>query len=419
MVFERKSYLQQLIDSRGNGMVKIVTGIRRAGKSYLLCNLFHQWLIAHGTSEDHIIQLGLDTRKNKKYLNPDCLLEYIDSKIIQDGAINYVILDEIQLVEDFVGVMLSLMQTPHVEVYVSGSNSKFLSSEVATEFRGRGKEIRVHPLSFAEYYEVIGGDKDTALKHYFKYGGLPQVALMDDEREKREYLINLYETVYLRDVIDRNHLRNPDGLRQLVQVLASGIGCSSNPQRLSNTFKSERGLVIAPKTIDSYLQYLQDAFIVSQAQRYDVKGRKYIGSESKFYFEDMGLRNAIINFRQIEDTHIMENVLYNELRIRRYSVDVGMVEIWKTKENGQRERVQLEVDFVANIIPEKVYIQSALNLSSWEKKNQELRSLLAIHDNFRKMVVVANGLVPGINEEGIHIQTLLDFLLDANSVQTT
>lgn len=416
MVFERKSYLQQLIDSRGNGMVKIVTGIRRCGKSYLLCNLFHAWLIKYGVEEDHIIQLGLDTRKNKALLNPDKLIEFVEGKIINDGAITYVILDEIQLVDDFVGVILSFMQMPNVDVYVSGSNSKFLSSEVATEFRGRGKEIRVHPLSFAEYFEAVGGDRDKALDIYYKYGGLPQVAQMDDEREKREYLLNIYETVYLRDVIDRNHLRNPEGLRQLIQVLASSISCSSNPQRISKTFKSERGLTIAPRTVDSYLRFLQDAFIVSEAQRYDVKGRKYIGSESKYFFEDIGLRNAILNFRQIEDTHIMENVIYNELRVRRYSVDVGMVEIWRTKEDGDKERIKLEIDFVVNIIPEKVYIQSALTLSSIEKKNQELRSLLNVQDNFRKMVVVANGLISAVNEEGIQIKTLFDFLLNPDSV---
>lgn len=416
MVFERKSYLQQLIDSRGNGMVKIVTGIRRCGKSYLLCNLFHAWLIKYGVEEDHIIQLGLDTRKNKALLNPDKLIEFVEGKIVNDGAITYVILDEIQLVDDFVGVILSFMQMPNVDVYVSGINSKFLSSEVATEFRGRGKEIRVHPLSFAEYFEAVGGDRDKALDTYYKYGGLPQVAQMDDEREKREYLLNIYETVYLRDVIDRNHLRNPEGLRQLIQVLASSISCSSNPQRISKTFKSERGLTIAPRTIDSYLRFLQDAFIVSEAQRYDVKGRKYIGSESKYFFEDIGLRNAILNFRQIEDTHIMENVIYNELRVRRYSVDVGMVEIWRTKEDGDKERIKLEIDFVVNIIPEKVYIQSALTLSSIEKKNQELRSLLNVQDNFRKMVVVANGLISAVNEEGIQIKTLFDFLLNPDSV---
>lgn len=416
MVFERKSYLQQLIDNRDNGMVKIVTGIRRCGKSYLLCNLFHAWLIKYGVAEDHIIQLGLDTRKNKALLNPDKLIEFVEGKIVNDGAITYVILDEIQLVDDFVGVILSFMQMPNVDVYVSGSNSKFLSSEVTTEFRGRGKEIRVHPLSFAEYFEAVGGDRDKALDIYYKYGGLPQVAQMDDEREKREYLLNIYETVYLRDVIDRNHLRNPEGLRQLIQVLASSISCSSNPQRISKTFKSERGLTIAPRTIDSYLRFLQDAFIVSEAQRYDVKGRKYIGSESKYFFEDMGLRNAILNFRQIEDTHIMENVIYNELRVRRYSVDVGMVEIWRTKEDGDKERIKLEIDFVVNIIPERVYIQSALSLSSIEKKNQELRSLLNVQDNFRKMVVVANGLISAVNEEGIQIKTLFDFLLNPDSV---
>lgn len=417
MLFKRNFYLQQLIDSRENGMVKIITGIRRCGKSFLLFTLFHDWLIANGTKEDHILQLAMDNLDNEPLLNPNRLLKFIKQHLVNDGTTNYIILDEIQLVDKFVSVMLTLMQMPRVEVYVSGSNSKFLSSDVVTEFRGRGWEIRVHPLSFAEYYEAIGGDKEQAIQTYYKYGGLPPVVLQKDEKSKREYLRNLYETVYLRDVIERNHLRNQEGMRQLIQVLASDISCCFNPKRLANTFKSERGLSIAPQTIDEYLQFLQDAFIISEAQRYDIKGRKYIGSENKYFFEDIGLRNAIINFRQIEENHTMENVIYNELRNRRYCVDVGMVEVWQTKEGGSKERLRLEIDFIVNIIPEKVYIQSAMIMPSTQKKDQELRPLLSVQDSFRKVVIVAYGYASGINEDGVHIISLFDFLLNNNSLE--
>lgn len=417
MIFKRNFYLQQLIDSRENGMVKIVTGMRRCGKSFLLFTLFHDWLIANGTKNDHILQLAMDNLDNEPLLNPNKLLAFIKQHLVNDGTTNYIILDEVQLVDKFVSVMLTLMQMPHVEVYVSGSNSKFLSSDVVTEFRGRGWEIRVHPLSFAEYYEATGGDKEQAIQTYYKYGGLPQVVLQKDEKSKREYLHNLYETVYLRDVIERNHLRNPEGMRQLIQVLASDISCSFNPKRLANTFKSERGLSIASQTIEEYLQYLQDAFFISEAQRYDIKGRKYIGSENKYFFEDIGIRNAIINFRQIEENHTMENVIYNELRNRRYSIDVGMVEVWHTKADGTKERLRLEIDFIVNIIPEKVYIQSAMIMPSTQKKDQELRSLLSVQDSFRKVIIVAHGYASGVNEDGVHIIPLFDFLLNNNSME--
>lgn len=412
MLFERKQYLQRLVHGQGNGMVKIVTGIRRCGKSYLLFNIFRQYLLDHGTDADHIICLSLDDHRNQSLTQPDTLLSYIDAHTVQDGRLNYVILDEVQLVEDFVGVLLSLMHTPNMEVYVSGSNSKFLSSDVVTEFRGRGWEIHVQPLSFAEYYAVAGGDKQEALNQYYTYGGLPQVYAMPTPYEKEQYLKNLYETTYLRDVIDRNHLQNAEGMRQLIQVLASDIGASTNPRRIANTFLSEERIAIKDTTIRKYIDYLQNAFIIHEALRYDVKGRKYIGTETKYYFEDMGLRNAIINFRQVEFNHVMENVLYNELRMRGYSVDVGAVQTYEKDKNGKTVRKNLEVDFVVNRGSERVYIQSAYMLPDYEKTLQEQRPLLHLPDNFSKVIIVGDRYYSHYNDGGIRIVGLFDFLLN-------
>ena len=338
MEFSRKSYLQKLVRADGNGMIKIVTGVRRCGKSYLLFNIFRNYLLSQGVTEDHIIGLALDDRANKKLLDPDILLDYIEAHMVHDGKKNYVILDEVQLVEEFISVLLSLTHKQNVETYVSGSNSRFLSKDVVTEFRGRGWEIRVHPLSFAEYYEGVGGDYQQALYDFYRYGGLPHVATLKTEEEKKQYLQSVFETTYLKDVIERNHLRNPEGMRKLIQVLASCIGACTNPNNIVNTFMSGEKLTVSSAAIGNYLEHLQDAFIISEAQRYDVKGRKYIGTASKYYFEDLGIRNMLINFRQQEDTHIMENVIYNELRVRGYSVDVGQVEVWETTPEGKRVR---------------------------------------------------------------------------------
>ena len=308
MIFKRQKYVDKLVSSQGNGLVKIVTGGRRCGKSFLLFNLFHNYLVSHDVSEDHIIELSLDDRKSKPLRNPDTLLDYIDEHVKKDGSTHYVILDEVQMVEDFVEVLLSLMHNSQLEIYVSGSNSKFLSKDVVTEFRGRGEEIRVWPLSFAEYYEEMGEDRSLSWREYYTYGGLPQVALLPDSEKKVEYLRNMYELTYLRDIIERNHLRNADGMRQLVQKLSSGIGSSQNPQRISNTFQSVEGVSISRNTIKEYISYLQDAFLVEEALRYDVKGRKYIGTESKYYFADMGLRGAILDFRQQEENHIIPDL---------------------------------------------------------------------------------------------------------------
>ena len=417
MEFSRRSYLQKLVRADGNGMIKIVTGVRRCGKSYLLFNIFRNFLLSQGVAENHIIGLALDDRANKKLLAPDKLLDYIEAHIVNDGKKNYVILDEVQLVDEFISVLLSLTHKQNVETYVSGSNSRFLSKDVVTEFRGRGWEIRVHPLSFAEFYEGVGGDYQQALFDFYRYGGLPHVATLETEEEKKQYLQSVFETTYLKDVIERNHLRNPEGMRKLMQVLASCIGSCTNPNNIVNTFMSGEKLTISSAAIGNYLEYLQDAFIISEAQRYDVKGRKYIGTASKYYFEDLGIRNMLINFRQQEDTHITENVIYNELCMRGYSVDVGQVEVWGTTPEGKRVRKNLEVDFVANNPPQRIYIQSAFVLSDRAKTQQEQRPLVHIPDHFRKVIILGNDFQRGwINDEGVQIISMKDFLLNPEAL---
>lgn len=416
MVIARDKYLRQLIEARGNGMVKIVTGMRRSGKSFLLMTLFHQYLIEQGVAENHIIEISLDNRKNKSLRNPDVLLEHIEHLIQSDGQIHYVILDEVQLVDDFVEVLLSLMQDKRLDVYVSGSNSKFLSKDVVTEFRGRGDEIHLFPLSFAEYYAAIGGDKYSAWKEYYTYGGLPQILQIENEEKKINYLLDLYELTYIKDIIERNHLRNVEGLRALVRVLASNIGSSTNPKRIGDTFLSVEHITMKDSTIRDYIKYLQDAYMIEEALRYDVKGRKYIGTETKYYFADMGLRAAILNFRQQEETHIMENIIYNELRMRGYRVDVGLVETWKTSADGKNVRVPLEVDFVVNKGAERIYIQSAFRMPTEDKVVQEKRSLLNTNDNFRKIIIVGDDIKRKTDEQGIITMSLYDFLLDPHSI---
>lgn len=416
MIIPRNKYLEMLISSIGNGLVKIITGGRRCGKSFLLFTIFHNHLIESGVEEDHIIELSLDDRRSKELRNPDNLLHYIDSKIQKDGKTCYVILDEIQLVDDFVEVLLSLMHTKGLEIFVSGSNSRFLSKDVVTEFRGRGDEIRVWPLSFSEYYNFVGGDKKSAWNEYYTYGGLPQILQFTTEQKKTEYLKNIYELTYLRDIIERNNLRNTEGMRQLVQVIASAIGSPTNCKRISNTFLSNDNAKIADSTIKEYLGYMQDAFLVEEALRFDVKGRKYIGTETKYYFSDLGLRAAVLNFRQQEETHIMENIVYNELRQRGYLVDVGSVEIWGRDENGTTKRTKLEIDFVVNNGAERVYIQSAYRMPTSEKENQEQRPLLRIDDSFKKMIIVGDDIKRKVNERGIVTIGILDFLLDKSSI---
>lgn len=416
MIIQRKKYLDMLISGEGNNLVKIVTGVRRCGKSFLLFKLFRNYLTEKGVDEQHIIELSLDDLRNKKLRNPETLLEYIDSHLLNDKKTTYIILDEVQLVQDFVEVLLSLLHTPFVDVYVSGSNSKFLSKDVVTEFRGRGDEIRVFPLSFSEFYSAVGGDKSEVWKEYYTYGGLPQILEFDSEKKKSDYLKNLYELTYMKDVQERNHLRNADGLFKVVQMLASCIGSPKNPKRISDTFKTVEKKAVTDKTILNYIECLKDAFLIEEALRYDVKGRKYIGTETKYYFEDIGLRNAILNFRQQEEPHIMENIIYNELKYRGFNVDVGFVETWENKSSGKSFRHGLEVDFVVNKGAERIYIQSAFKLPTDEKKEQEERPLLNINDSFKKIIITGENIKRKTDEKGILTIGLLDFLLDEKCI---
>lgn len=416
MIIQRKKYLDMLISGEGNNLVKIVTGVRRCGKSFLLFKLFRNYLTEKGVDEQHIIELSLDDLRNKKLRNPETLLEYIDSHLLNDKKTTYIILDEVQLVQNFVEVLLSLLHTPFVDVYVSGSNSKFLSKDVVTEFRGRGDEIRVFPLSFSEFYSAVGGDKSEVWKEYYTYGGLPQILEFDSEKKKSDYLKNLYELTYIKDVQERNHLRNADGLFKVVQMLASCIGSPTNPKRISDTFKTVEKKAVTDKTILNYIECLKDAFLIEEALRYDVKGRKYIGTETKYYFEDIGLRNAILNFRQQEEPHIMENIIYNELKYRDFNVDVGFVETWENKSSGKSFRHGLEVDFVVNKGAERIYIQSAFKLPTDEKKEQEERPLLNINDSFRKIIITGENIKRKTDEKGILTIGLLDFLLDEKCI---
>ncbi|MBQ7530170.1 MAG: ATP-binding protein [Paludibacteraceae bacterium] len=415
MRFSRTKYLQRLLVGRGNGMVKIVTGVRRCGKSFLLFNIFRSFLMEEGVPEDHIISLTMDERKMRPLRDPDRLLAYIDAHFAADNQTHYIILDEVQMVEDFVEVLLTLMRKPNTEVYVSGSNSKFLSSDVVTEFRGRGDEIRVYPLSLSEYMEGTGLDYTAAVKYYFIYGGLPQVALMEDVQKKEDFLRTMTEVTYLRDVVDRNHLRNEEGMRELLRILASSVASSTNPTKIADTFKSVAHLPITDTTVRQYIGYLQNAFLVEEALRYDIKGRRYIGAENKYYFVDPGIRNALLNFRQIDDGHLMENMIFNELRMRGYLVDVGRVETWQTVD-GQRVRKKLEIDFVVNRGSRRYYIQSAFELPDSAKMEQEGRSLQLVDDSFRKIILVYEDILPRRDEKGITTMGLKQFLTDVEAL---
>lgn len=412
MVFNRELYLQKLISASRNDMIKIVTGVRRCGKSYLLFNIFQNYLLSQGVPEDHIIGLALDDNHNKALRNPDRLLEYIDRHLINDGQTNYVILDEVQMADDFVGVLLSMTHKRNVQTYVSGSNSRFLSKDVVTEFRGRGWEIRVRPLSFAEYHEGVGGEKGPALYDYYTYGGLPAVAAMTSPEEKEAYLKDVYRTIYLKDIIERNHLHNENGLEEIFRVLASSMGTAVNPTKIADTFMSEAKIKISANTVSKYIGHLKDAFLVSEALRYNIKGRKYIGADSKFYFEDPGIRNAILGFRQVEFSHMMENVLYNELCSRGYSVDVGLVEAFEKDGHGKTVRKVLEVDYVVNRGSQRIYIQSAYMLPDEKKTAQEQRPLRNIGDNFRKVIISGDYMRGFYNDDGIYRIGIYNFLAD-------
>jgi len=414
MEIKRDFYLDKLIKHKKNGMVKIVTGVRRCGKSYLLFKLFREHLLNSGTDENHIISIALDDFGNRSLQNPEELYGYVKSQIVDDGDY-YILLDEIQLVVDFESVINGFLHIPNVDVYVTGSNSKFLSSDIITEFRGRGDEIRVYPLCFSEFYSVYGGAFDDAWLMYCNYGGMPLCLSMQTQEDKAKYLTNLFETTYLADIINRNNLRGNAEINELTDVLASSIGALTNPLKLANTFSSTKNVKLSANTISIYLDYLQDAFLIEKAVRYDIKGKKYINTPAKYFFVDLGLRNARLSFRQQEYTHIMENVIYNELRLRGYSVDVGVVENIE-KENGVSVRKKLEVDFVVNLGNRRYYIQSAYNIPTEEKMKQEQMSLLSINDAFRKIIIVNQPILSGYNERGILMLSLSDFLMNPEKV---
>ena len=405
MIIKRDKYLDELIGWKHTDLIKIVTGLRRCGKSFLLFNLFHQHLLSSGTDESHIIEIALDDISNEALREPFRMLEYVKSKIKDDNKY-YLIIDEVQLLGRFVDVLNSFMHIDNVDIYVTGSNSRFLSKDVATEFRGRGIEIHIYPLSFAELYQARGGDKYALWKSYYTYGGLPYLASLNDNARKAEYLSSLNQTLYLKDIVERNKIANEDEFSELMNVMASSIGSPCNPNKIANTFKSVKKVSLASQTIAKYLSFMEDAFIVEKSVRYDIKGRKYISTLSKYYFQDVGLRNALLNFRQVEETHLMENVIYNELRRCGYSVDVGMIEV-----RSATQRKQLEVDFVANKGDKRYYIQSAFALPDEQKLEQELASLKKINDSFKKIIITRDDIAPYHDDNGVLIIGLMDFLL--------
>ena len=416
MDIKRDKYLNDLINRMHNGMIKVVTGIRRCGKSYLLFNIFKNYLLEQGVPASHIIMIELDQRKNKKYRDPDVILDYIESLIEEDGQY-YIMLDEVQMLQEFEEVLNSLLHIRNADVYVTGSNSKFLSKDVITEFRGRGDEIHIYPLTFKEFMEAYDGDMYHGWAEYVVYGGLPLTVTMKTEEQKISYLTNLFKETYLRDIIERYHIEKIQELEDLINILASSIGSLTNPPKLEATFKSVIQSTISLNTIRQYIEYLEDAFIINKANRYNVKGRKYIGTPLKYYFEDVGLRNASLGFRQVEETHLMENVIYNELRSRGYSVDVGMVEKRGVNKDGKEYRSQLEIDFVANLGSKRYYIQSAFSMPTEEKRIQEKASLVNINDSFKKIIVVKDIVNVTRDEDGITTMSIYDFLLKENSLE--
>ncbi|EXM40709.1 ATPase [Ruminococcus albus SY3] len=429
MMIERRKYLDKLIRKKENGLVKVITGIRRCGKSYLLFEIYHKYLNSIGVDDGHIIELALDDDVNIRYRNPLELGEYIRSLMTDKEKMYYIFLDEIQKVAEipnpylpesdekigFVDVVLGLMKIKNADIYVTGSNSKMLSSDILTEFRGRGDEIKVNPLSFSEFYTAFEGDKRDAWREYFTYGGMPLVLMQRTHEDKSKYLSDLFSKIYLDDIMNRNNIGHDKSvLEDLLNIISSSVGSLTNPSKLSKTFKSIKNISVSDDTIAKYLDYFIDAFMVYKAQRYDVKGRKYIGSPMKYYFSDIGLRNARLNFRQQEENHIMENIIYNELLYREFDVDVGVVEYNYKDSEGKKIRTNLEIDFVANKGSERYYIQSALTISAEEKRQQEINSLRRVKDSFKKIVVVKDDIIPWYDENGIYYVGIEKFLLEEN-----
>lgn len=410
IMIKRNEYLNQLITKKNNGMIKIITGIRRCGKSYLLDPIFKNYLTDDGVDENHIIKIDLEIRDNIELINPNNLYNYVKSKII-DNEVYYILIDEIQKVQDFESVLNSFLKMQNLDVYVTGSNSKFLSSDIITEFRGRGDEIRLYPLSFKEFYDAYQGDKHEAWNDYILYGGMPVILNNNDDKQKSKYLLDLFELTYKKDIIERNKINKSDVLDSIINILSSSVGSLTNPQKIYNTFISNGLKDLSKNTVISYLDYLLDSFLIEKSERYDIKGKKYIGTPQKYYFADVGLRNARLNFRQVEENHIMENIIYNELLIRGYNVDVGVVDI----REGNLHK-QLEVDFVCNQGNKRYYVQVALNIDTREKNLQESRPLNNIGDNFKKIIVVKDNIKHWTNEDGILIIGVQEFLLDKNSL---
>ncbi len=417
MMIRRDIYLQKLIDRMGSGLIKVITGIRRCGKSYLLFELFRKYLLEHGVKETHIVSMAFDTFQNRRYRDPEQLMDYLGQHIGTEGTY-YVLLDEVQLLKDFPEVLNSLLHQSNIDLYVTGSNSKFLSSDVITELRGRGDEIHIFPLSFAEFMQAYQGDIYHGWAEYLRYGGLPLTVNMKTAEQKSQYLIQLFQETYLKDIQERNRLERESEMESLLDVLASSIASLTNPSKIQATFQSKLKSSISVNTIHRYISFLEDAFLIHEAKRYDIKGRKYIGTPVKYYFEDVGLRNARLNFRQVEETHLMENILYNELRMRGYNVDVGSItKRYTDKVSQKRVSKQLEVDFVANLGSKRYYVQSAYRLPDEEKIRQEKASLLALDDSFKKIIIVSDITTPVHDDNGILTINILDFLLNPDSLE--
>lgn len=415
MEIKRDLYLNRIINRKHNGLIKVITGIRRCGKSYLLFNLFNNHLLESGVDENHIIKVAFDMRKTAELRNPDKLCEYVESRMI-DSGMYYILLDEVQMLGEFESVLNEFLHYDNADVYVTGSNSRFLSSDIMTEFRGRGDEIHVYPLSFSEFCSVYDGSVYKAWQDYFTFGGLPLIASMKTDEQKSEYLIRLFNEVYIKDIAERTNIRHPSELSELINVLASATGSLTNPTKLANTFKSAKNVKITPFTLSKYMEHLEQAFLINKALRYDIKGRKYINTPSKYYFEDVGLRNARLNFRQIEENHIMENIIYNELRIRGFNVDVGVVEV-RGRADSHFTRKQFEVDFVANLGSRRYYIQSAFSMGTEQKAEQEVQSLKRIDDSFKKLIIVKDDIKVRRDDNGFVTMGVFDFLLNENSLE--
>ena len=416
MEISRDIYMNKLISKKNNGLIKVVTGMRRCGKSYLLFNLFRDHLRSEGVPDDHVIEMAFDSFENKKYRDPEAFYQYLVDRL-KDDSMYYVLLDEVQLLGDFEDILNSLARRRNTDVYVTGSNAKFLSKDIITEFRGRGDEVRMYPLTFSEYMTAYTGDRYQGWRDYVLYGGLPLIFSFQTPDQKSDFLKALFEETYISDITGRNNIRNKDELEELLNILSSAMGSLTNPNKLSATFKTVKNRTISPTTIKRYIDYLCDAFLIDKAIRYDIKGKKYIDTPAKYYFTDLGLRNARLNFRQVEETHAMENVIFNELKVRGYNVDVGIVPVSGKDRTGKSVRKQLEIDFVCNRGSKRYYIQSAFSMQDEEKEKQEQRSLLSTGDGFKKIIITKDALAPLYNEDGILVMSIFDFLLDPHSLE--